>query len=358
MADLVCACVCASLSLCTRLCPGDEIRPMVRTMVNRVHRTVVFLSPAYITSPSQTPTTKPRRAPASNGALAADGSSPRVFSPVVLHRLLRRVPRGRPVAEEAADLHPPAGAAAGRLPGSAGVARRRHRPRPARGHRSAGRRNLRRERCQRLALVAQAEDQRRRRAESRRADHVAHDSKVDGDRAHPDGHARTHRRAGLHRRRLQLGRSAILPAVPVRPRGGGGRRQLRRPVVHLPQHRLRLWRPTQARRLGGIDTGESEYLPSHYRLRLAGNVSRRPAQRERETRQTPHAPGTSRGVGGWKRNATSERLVADRWLSSFVPSSVSAWPCATWLRSPRGLLCSRRAPTSTRSCARCSRRSR
>ena len=36
-----------------KLCPGDEIRPMVRTMVNRVHRTVVFLSPAYISSPSK-----------------------------------------------------------------------------------------------------------------------------------------------------------------------------------------------------------------------------------------------------------------------------------------------------------------
>jgi hypothetical protein len=35
-----------------KLCPGDEIRPMVRTMVNRVHRTVVFLSPAYISSPN------------------------------------------------------------------------------------------------------------------------------------------------------------------------------------------------------------------------------------------------------------------------------------------------------------------
>lgn len=35
-----------------KLCPGDEIRPMVRTMVNRVHRCVVFLSPAYISSPN------------------------------------------------------------------------------------------------------------------------------------------------------------------------------------------------------------------------------------------------------------------------------------------------------------------
>ena len=35
-----------------KLCPGDEIRPMVRTMVNRVHRCVVFLSPAYIASPN------------------------------------------------------------------------------------------------------------------------------------------------------------------------------------------------------------------------------------------------------------------------------------------------------------------
>jgi hypothetical protein len=35
-----------------KLCPGDEIRPMVRTMVNRVHRCVVFLSPAYIGSPN------------------------------------------------------------------------------------------------------------------------------------------------------------------------------------------------------------------------------------------------------------------------------------------------------------------
>ena len=33
-----------------KLCPGDEIRPMVRTMVNRVHRCVVFLSPTYIAS--------------------------------------------------------------------------------------------------------------------------------------------------------------------------------------------------------------------------------------------------------------------------------------------------------------------
>ena len=33
-----------------KLCPGDEIRPMVRTMVNRVYRCVVFLSPAYINS--------------------------------------------------------------------------------------------------------------------------------------------------------------------------------------------------------------------------------------------------------------------------------------------------------------------
>lgn len=31
---------------------GDEIRPMVRTMVNRVYRVVVFLSPAYISSPN------------------------------------------------------------------------------------------------------------------------------------------------------------------------------------------------------------------------------------------------------------------------------------------------------------------
>lgn len=35
-----------------KLCPGDEIRPMVRTMVNRVLRCVVFLSPAYIASPN------------------------------------------------------------------------------------------------------------------------------------------------------------------------------------------------------------------------------------------------------------------------------------------------------------------
>lgn len=35
-----------------KLCPGDEIRPMVRTMVNRVSRVVVFLSPAYCGSPN------------------------------------------------------------------------------------------------------------------------------------------------------------------------------------------------------------------------------------------------------------------------------------------------------------------
>jgi len=35
-----------------KLCPGDEIRPMVRTMVNRVYRVVIFLSPAYIQSPN------------------------------------------------------------------------------------------------------------------------------------------------------------------------------------------------------------------------------------------------------------------------------------------------------------------
>jgi hypothetical protein len=35
-----------------KLCPGDEIRPLVRTMVHRVARVVVFLSPAYCNSPN------------------------------------------------------------------------------------------------------------------------------------------------------------------------------------------------------------------------------------------------------------------------------------------------------------------